>query len=215
MTPILGLLLFTPSLLSAEIVMPVQATMTTRHYRIAKDGSKALIEEQRGVFLRRSDGSELRRQESFRNGAATGRAIAFIQDMAGRHVYRVDHHLKQIVVEGEIPPGFSNRLSQRNPPRPERILGEEVISGITCQVIAGPKNRERHNVACISFENDLVVKGEVEGITPDGTKLYVETMLSDIRLGVEPDVAEFQLPSGYRKLARVDVPSQCAACDRK
>jgi hypothetical protein len=199
---------------AGEIVTPIQALFTVQMYQIGADNSRVLLEEQKGIFLRRPDGSELRRTKTYRDGEESGPDVALLLDTQARSVYRIEHHSKKAVVRQELPEGYSIRLSARKPPEPERIIGEESVGGVRCKLVAGKNHPARHNLACISFEYDLLVRTEHEFTTPEGARFYQVTSLSEIQTGAEPDAELFSVPSGYEVLVPEDLNQRCARCER-
>lgn len=199
---------------AGEIVTPVQAQFTVQMYQIGPDNSRVLLEEQKGSFARRPDGSELRRTKTFRDGKESGPDVALLLDTQTRKVYRIEHHSKKAIVRQELPEGYSIRLSARKPPEPERIIGEESVGGVRCKLVAGRTHPARHNLACISFEYDLLVRTEHEFTTPEGSRFFQVTALSEIRTGAEPDAKLFSVPSGYQVLVPEDLNQRCASCER-
>lgn len=200
--------------IQAEVMIPVQATLSTRTFQVNSDGTRTLLEVQEGLFARNSEGSELRRLRSSKDGAATGQDISMLQDFKSKAVYRIDHRPRKTVRLQDLPPEFPVRISTRTSPKPEQILGDETISGIRCKKIAGRSHSQRHNLTYISFDYDLIVKSEHEFSSPDGARFFQVTELSGIRTGAEPDPALFTLPADYQLLTAEDTKSRCDSCAR-
>lgn len=194
-----------------DTVLPLVAQTTNRTYELLSNGQRKLVDEQRGILLRKADGSELRKFRVYQNGVPVGRELGTMQDFVLHRTIRLDYTNKRVFNEGEIPKDFEIRLSRKMKPPPERVTGEEIVAGIRCKKIVGPNHQLSHNVAFVSFDYDLLVKTEHISIAPNGTRYWFESELSDIKIGTEPDPNEFSIPATFEKFEKTNNAS-CKSC---
>ena len=178
--------------LSAQWV-PVSAQVQETQYRLNPDGSRLVLKDLRGTYVRASDGSARTLLQRFSNGSPLNIGEANILDVPNRQMLRVYFDAKSYTVLGSINVPYLPRARSHMPQN--IIIAEQTINGLKCHGLPVKGATVQSGTAWFSFENDLKVREETE--FTDGLHYLYE--LKNIQLGTVPLRSAFQVPTTFTK----------------
>lgn len=138
-----------------------------------------------GSVQRWADGSELTRKTD-RDGSSD----QHLRIAATRTSYLLNDNLKRAVKRDLLPAAFQHP----NYTATTSAGSERVVGGLTCTTFQLPTGGS----LCAMTANDLVLQRQVEVAGRAGISTIWREELSDVKLGVEPPLAELRLPAGYQ-----------------
>lgn len=139
-----------------------------------------------GSVQRWADGSELTRKTD-RDGSSD----QHLRVAATRTSYLLNDNSKRAVKRDLLPASFQHHpnYTATSSAGPERVIG-----GLTCTTFQLPTGGSQ----CVMTGNELVLQREVEVVGRAGARTIWREELTDVKLGVEPPLAELRLPAGYQ-----------------
>lgn len=192
-------------LIAADYV-PLKAEATSRVFQLGVDGTRKVLVEDRGIYLRDARGNDLRRMKGSRERGE-------MRNLQTRRSYTIEYSRAVVIDHGEVPAGVPMSFRDAKPLDRQRVIGEEFVSGIRCLKVRGT-DPTRHNFSLISLDYDLLVHSEVETVSSRGERYLMINSLENIHLHVVPDPADFRLPPSFQILERKAPEAGCGTCPR-
>ncbi|MDX2178183.1 MAG: hypothetical protein SFV18_01240 [Bryobacteraceae bacterium] len=193
-------------LLQAADYVPLKAEATFRVFRFGVDGTRELVVEEKGTYVRDQRGNDLRRMKGARERGE-------MRNLETRKSFTIEYSRGVVLDNGAVPPGVPMSFREAKPLDSRRIVGEEIVSGIRCIKVRG-MDPARHNFSLISREYDLLVRSEVEHTDNQGQRFLTIVSLENIQLYVAPDAKDFHIPPSFQILERKAPETFCSTCAR-
>jgi hypothetical protein len=185
------LLLAAPAFSSAgDVPYVAKRSITVR--QVGPDGSILKEQVSEGLEMRSTDGSK--RRETTRSGYYS---LFVGPDNASYTVIPSQRQARkhfQIPAEAITRTSAEVRLSRRS-----KALGTKVISGLSCDVFPVLSNQQnaQHRI-CHALEQDILLEEESIHSHPDGSKTSRTDVVTDLKIGVEPERSALTLPPDYQ-----------------
>lgn len=176
--------------LSAQWV-PVSAQVQETQYRLNPDGSRLILKDLRGTYVRASDGSARTILQNFSNGTPSNIGEEIVLDIPNRQILRVYLDSKSYKIIGSVAVPYLPRIRSHVP----QNIREQTIDGLQCRGLPVKGATVQSGTAWFSFENDLKVREE----TQFTHGLHYVYELKNIQLGTEPLRSAFRIPTSFIK----------------
>jgi len=175
--------------------IPVTAEYHERTYLVHQDGQKVLNDEQAGIFLRTSNGSDVMFRQPVSGHIATGPGDAIVRDSKDKVAYDLLYSVKKAVIKQRWSKPSRDKLRV---PGPGRFLGRKTINGLECvgTAVSGANIVSGTDWNSMPYDLTLLRTYQFKGTKP-GETIELVSELTNIKLGVEPNIRKYAIPPDF------------------
>ncbi len=192
---ILALTLVPQYVLADQAWTPVVAKQRIKVERILPDGSRELVSEKAGDYLRTSTGKVLVTERRMVDGTPGEVVAGSLEDLAKGELYQLMYKSRKAIFRAAGRPG--PRLTEEYKALAEQhAVDRQFVNGVWCLGFPVVANGEKVGVGWRSMDLDLHVKTETVR-EDNGEKIVRVREIYDIRDGVEPAPDTVRIPEDF------------------
>ena len=163
--------------------------------KISPDGSRQVLSQKDGDYLRTADGRVLITERRIDNGVAGEVVRGTFEDLASGRVYRLDYSKRRAVLRSGA--GHRQPLTEEYKALAEQhAVDKRMVNGVMCLGFPAKAGGTTVGIGWRSLDLDLHVRSEA--VLPDGVdKLERVREIYDIQVGAEPPADTVSIPAGF------------------